>query len=207
MLCTQCSLTGADEAFKKVSAAYACLSDADKRRSYDTWGTEDRSQMGGFQGFRGGGGGGDVDAEELFRAFFAQAGRPGGGAGAHFFNFGAAGAGGGRGGGHGAGEAGGLCAAGGVGEQSAADFREQSLDLVDGTSDRCFGGVLDRGCALAPVSAFGALCGAGRVQEACGDAALRAAILGRVDMIRAARRDSRCEKNTLSELVNTLSAR
>ena len=96
MLCTQCSLTGADEAFKKVSAAYACLSDADKRRSYDTWGTEDRSQMGGFQGFRGGGG--DVDAEELFRAFFAQAGRPGGGAGAHFFNFGAAGAGGGRGG-------------------------------------------------------------------------------------------------------------
>ena len=33
MLCTQCSLTGADEAFKKVSAAYACLSDADKRSS------------------------------------------------------------------------------------------------------------------------------------------------------------------------------
>ena len=111
MLCTQCSLTGADEAFKKVSAAYACLSDADKRRSYDTWGTEDRSQMGGFQGFRGSGG--DVDAEELFRAFFAQAGRPGGGAGAHFFNFGAAGAGGGRGGGHGAGEPGGFVRGGG----------------------------------------------------------------------------------------------
>ena len=67
--------------------------------------------MGGFQGFRGSGG--DVDAEELFRAFFAQAGRPGGRAGAHFFNFGTAGAGGSRGGGHGAGEAGGFVRGGG----------------------------------------------------------------------------------------------
>jgi len=42
----KCCLTGADEAFKKVSAAFACLSDSEKRRSYNTWGTEDRSQMG-----------------------------------------------------------------------------------------------------------------------------------------------------------------
>jgi hypothetical protein len=86
----KCALNGADEAFKKVSAAFACLSDSEKRRSYNTWGTEDRSKM-GANGFRGGGGGGDVDAEELFRAFFgeAAAGRGGPrGAGMHFFNFG-----------------------------------------------------------------------------------------------------------------------
>lgn len=72
------SLTGADEAFKKVSSAYACLSDAEKRRCYNSWGTEDKSKM-GANGFRGGGGG-DVDAEELFRAFFgaATAGASGG---------------------------------------------------------------------------------------------------------------------------------
>jgi len=87
----KCALTGADEAFKKVSAAFACLSDSEKRRSYNMWGTEDRSKM-GFNGFRGGGGGGggDVDAEQLFRAFFGEASaRSGpGGAGMHFFNFG-----------------------------------------------------------------------------------------------------------------------
>jgi len=78
----KCSLIGADEAFKRVSAAFACLSDSEKRRSYNTWGTEDRTKM-GFNGFRGGG---DVDAEELFRAFFGQAQH--GGAGMNFFNFG-----------------------------------------------------------------------------------------------------------------------
>ena len=85
----KCALNGADEAFKKVSAAFACLSDSEKRRSYNTWGTEDRSKM-GANGFRGGGGGGDVDAEELFRAFFGEAAGRGGprGAGMHFFNFG-----------------------------------------------------------------------------------------------------------------------
>ena len=74
----KCALTGAEEAFKKVSSAFACLSDKDKRAGYDTWGTEDASQQ-GFSGFRGGGG--DVDAEELFRAFFGEAGAGGGGAG------------------------------------------------------------------------------------------------------------------------------
>ncbi len=80
----KCNLTGADEAFKKVSSAYACLSDSQKRSSYDMWGTEDNSKMGGFSGFRGGGG--DVDAEELFRAFFGEAGAAGrgGGGGVHF---------------------------------------------------------------------------------------------------------------------------
>ena len=63
-----------------MSSAYACLSDKGKRSSYDTWGTEDQSKMGGFGGM--GGGGGDVDAEELFRAFFgANAGGGGGGGG------------------------------------------------------------------------------------------------------------------------------
>ena len=83
----KCPLTGADEAFKKVSSAYACLSDSEKRRSYNTWGTEDRSKM-GFNGFRGGGSG-DVDAEELFRAFFGNAGMQNtrhGAGGMHFFN-------------------------------------------------------------------------------------------------------------------------
>lgn len=69
--------------------------------------------MGGFGGFRGGGGGGDVDADELFRAFFGQAGAAPGGGGVHFTsaNFGdffqqaGAARGGGAGGGGGAGAA------------------------------------------------------------------------------------------------------
>lgn len=35
----KCDLSGADEAFKKVASAYACLSDSQKRSSYDMWGT------------------------------------------------------------------------------------------------------------------------------------------------------------------------
>jgi len=66
----KCKLTGGEEAFKKVSAAFSCLSDASKRSHYDTWGNEQPQGSGGFRGF----GAGDVDAEQLFRHFFAQAG-------------------------------------------------------------------------------------------------------------------------------------
>eukprot|EP01048_Picozoa_sp_COSAG05_P025155 COSAG05_NODE_6264_length_987_cov_1.930259_1_plen_223_part_00 len=49
----KCNLTGAEEAFKKVSSAFACLSDPQKRSGYDMWGSEN-----GPAGMGGGGGGG-----------------------------------------------------------------------------------------------------------------------------------------------------
>lgn len=63
----KCRLTGAEDAFKKVSTAFSCLNDSRQRASYDVHGEEVVSGGGhssGFGGFRG-----DVDAEELFRAF------------------------------------------------------------------------------------------------------------------------------------------
>ena len=33
----KCDLSGAEEAFKKISSAFACLSDPQKRSGYDTW--------------------------------------------------------------------------------------------------------------------------------------------------------------------------
>lgn len=36
----KCSLVGSEEAFKKIGAAYATLSDANKRAYYDTWGAD-----------------------------------------------------------------------------------------------------------------------------------------------------------------------
>ncbi|ACO67980.1 predicted protein, partial [Micromonas commoda] len=36
----KCQATGADEVFKQVSRAFACLSDADKKAAYDRYGTE-----------------------------------------------------------------------------------------------------------------------------------------------------------------------
>lgn len=71
----KCSLRGADEAFKRVSAAFAILQDPSQRRRYDFMGPA--SAGGGTSGGDGGGGihyrgsaFGDHDAEELFRAFF-----------------------------------------------------------------------------------------------------------------------------------------
>ena len=42
----KCKATGAEEVFKSVSKAFACLSDADKRAAYDRYGTEDPSSLG-----------------------------------------------------------------------------------------------------------------------------------------------------------------
>lgn len=60
-----------------VSKAFSCLSDPDKRRSYDTYGAEEPPGLGmrgggGGGGFGGRGGGmyGDVDPEEIFNMFF-----------------------------------------------------------------------------------------------------------------------------------------
>ena len=39
----KCQANGAEEAFKSVSKAFACLSDKDKRAAYDRYGTEDPS--------------------------------------------------------------------------------------------------------------------------------------------------------------------
>ena len=49
----KCQANGAEEAFKSVSKAFACLSDKDKRAAYDRYGTEDPSSL---SGGRGGGG-------------------------------------------------------------------------------------------------------------------------------------------------------
>lgn len=71
---------GADEAFKAVGNAMAILTDAEKRKSYDLYGSEDRANM----SHRGDSGGhhrtfqygysrgfeADVTAEELFNMFF-----------------------------------------------------------------------------------------------------------------------------------------
>lgn len=68
----KCQLSGAEDAFKKVSVAFSCLNDAKTRSGYDIGGEEAVSRPGGGgAGFRG-----DVDAEELFRAF-CGAGRGG----------------------------------------------------------------------------------------------------------------------------------
>ena len=79
----KCKAAGAEEAFKSVSKAFACLSDGDKRAAYDRYGTEDPSSLSGGRG--GGGaasayrrrhGGGtyyteeEVDPAEIFNMFF-----------------------------------------------------------------------------------------------------------------------------------------
>lgn len=78
----KCSMEGAEEAFKAVSAAYNCLSSAEQRRMYDMTGSEGNGSSGGSGGFEGFPGGqfGGVSPEEIFARFFAQqAGGMGGG--------------------------------------------------------------------------------------------------------------------------------
>ena len=57
----------AQDAFKKVGTAYACLSDASKRKHYDMFGKE-----------MGAGGGGpqfhDINPDEIFKQFFGPGG-------------------------------------------------------------------------------------------------------------------------------------
>ena len=52
----------ATEIFKKISTAYACLSDEQKRRNYDLHGSETDFAMP------------DIDPNDIFRMFFNQAG-------------------------------------------------------------------------------------------------------------------------------------
>jgi curved DNA-binding protein CbpA len=63
----KCGAPGADEAFKKISKAFQCLSDPEKRRNYETYGDEDR---GNNMGFRGGPHDDMAAAQDLFEAFF-----------------------------------------------------------------------------------------------------------------------------------------
>lgn len=82
---------GAEEAFKLVSKAFQCLSDAESRKTYDVVGSDEpvyerrtaRRQQ-GFNGFYDG----DVDAEEIFRNFFFGGMNPGATTQFTGFNFG-----------------------------------------------------------------------------------------------------------------------
>ena len=74
----KCKATGAEEVFKSVSRAFACLSDDDKRAAYDRYGTEDPSSLGPGGGPRGPGGferrpfyaEEEIDPSEIFNMFF-----------------------------------------------------------------------------------------------------------------------------------------
>ena len=82
----KCSAAGGEEAFKRVSSAFAVLKDSRQRASFNMFGSDEPTAGGGgggggFAGHRPAGFSRDVDAEELFRAFFGGGGARGGGAG------------------------------------------------------------------------------------------------------------------------------
>mmetsp|Transcript_10601 Transcript_10601/g.20853 ORF Transcript_10601/g.20853 Transcript_10601/m.20853 type:complete len:241 (+) Transcript_10601:185-907(+) len=64
------SLEGAEEAFKRVATAFACLRDADSRAHYEHFGRDpsSNSQVGGANPFAGAG----VDPHDIFREFFRE---------------------------------------------------------------------------------------------------------------------------------------
>ncbi len=82
----KCQAAGAEEVFKTVSKAFACLSDPNKRAAFDRYGSDDPQQAGFGPGMRRRGGAGgaqgfgfddDIDPADIFNMFF-NGGMPGG---------------------------------------------------------------------------------------------------------------------------------
>lgn len=88
---------GADDVFKAISRAFACLSDGAKKRQYDQFGAEPAAGRPGSNGSGHAGSPfafqGDINPEDIFRAFFGGGGggSPFGGGQFHSFNMGGGG--------------------------------------------------------------------------------------------------------------------
>jgi molecular chaperone DnaJ len=66
-----CKEPDANEKFAEIQVAYDCLSDSEKRKMYDQYGTDDPQQAGGFGGFNGGEGfSGFGGFEDIFSSIF-----------------------------------------------------------------------------------------------------------------------------------------